>query len=327
MPHMVPVRCLPQESSGPHIVNSLPEQYERMFLIRSFEELLGRLFFEGRLTGTMHSCAGQEAVAVGVIGQLDRKDPVIGNHRSHGHYLARSDDLTGLLAEIMGKSGGVVGGRGGSQHFCGDAFYCNGIQGSMVPVAAGMALAEKKSGGKAIVTCFIGDGTLGQGVVYESLNLAGLWQLPILFVLENNGYAMSTPVADGVSGSIPARAQAFGIAHSEIDGNDVSQVAETAGDIIDRVRRRSEPYFLVANTYRFHGHSKSDDCCYRTGQEEEHWAQKDPLILSGKRLDSAEKKSIEAKCLERLQQTLEQVEKMPDACQENPETRAAQTVL
>src|SRR5215204_416232 len=168
--------------------------YERMYLIRRFEETLLGLFSEGKIAGTTHTYIGQEANAVGVIAHLEQKrDVVVSNHRCHGHYLAFTGDVDGLLREVMGREGGVCGGKGGSQHLWSGNFFSNGVLGSTVPVAAGMALAERERGSDAVTTAFIGDGTLGQGVVYETLNLASLWRLPLLFVLENNSYAQSTP--------------------------------------------------------------------------------------------------------------------------------------
>ena len=164
--------------------------YERMFFIRRFEETLLDLFSLGKLVGTTHTYIGQEANAVGIIDHLDPAvDVVFSNHRCHGHYLAFADDPFGLMCEVMGKGPGVCGGKGGSQHLCRGNFYSNGVLGSIVPVATGIALAEKKKGSGAVSTVFLGDGTLGEGVTYESLNIASLWKLPVLFVVENNHYA------------------------------------------------------------------------------------------------------------------------------------------
>ena len=192
--------------------------YERMLFIRRFEETLLDLFSQGKLVGTTHTYIGQEANGVGIIDHLEpERDVVFSNHRCHGHYLAFTDDAFGLLSEVMGKATGTCGGKGGSQHLCRGNFYSNGVLGSIVPVATGIALAEKRKGTGAVSTVFLGDGTLGEGVTYESLNMASLWKLPVLFVVENNHYAQSTPVELQLAGSIAARAGAFGVETAELD--------------------------------------------------------------------------------------------------------------
>ena len=215
---------------------SLQQLYGRMVLIRRLEETLLELFSLGKLVGTTHTYIGQEANAVGVIDHLDpAHDVVFSNHRCHGHYLAFTDDVDGLLGEVMGRVTGTCGGKGGSQHLCNGNFYSNGVQGSIVPVATGMAVAEKERGTGAVTVVFLGDGTLGQGTVYECLNLASLWSLPILFVVENNHYAQTTPRQLAVAGSIPDRALPFGIASSHLDTTDVLEV-QGGGRADDRRR-------------------------------------------------------------------------------------------
>ncbi|MFC1577174.1 thiamine pyrophosphate-dependent dehydrogenase E1 component subunit alpha [Candidatus Omnitrophota bacterium] len=290
----------------------LTELYKKMLLIRRFEEKLCELFTKDLLFGTIHSCIGQEANAVGVIDALDKsKDIVISNHRGHGHYIALTNDVDGLMAEIMGRETGVVGGRGGSQHLHNRNFYSNGVQGGMVPIAGGMALAEKMKGTKAIVVCFIGDGTLGQGNVYESMNLASLFSVPIFYVLENNLYAMSTHVKDSIAGSIIDRAKAFGIDTAEITTNDVELIYKESIAIIKRIRSLSKSYFLCINTYRLCGHSKSDDCSYRTKEEEMEWRKKDPLLIAAAKLKSNDVKMIERECTERLKKSLQRGQNAP----------------
>src|SRR3954471_8634161 len=167
--------------------------YRRMRFIRRFEETLLALFEEGLLNGTTHACIGQEADAGGLVDDLREGDHLFSNHRCHGHFLAWTGDAFGLLAEIMGKPAGLCAGIGGSQHICAPGFKSNGVQGGIVPAAAGIALAEQLRGSDALSVVFLGDGTLGEGVVYETLNLAALWKLPLLVVLEDNGWAQSTP--------------------------------------------------------------------------------------------------------------------------------------
>lgn len=277
--------------------------YERMFFVRRFEETLLDLFSLGKLVGTTHTYIGQEANAVGLIAHLDpERDVVFSNHRCHGHYLAFTDDAYGLLCEVMGKADGVCGGKGGSQHLYNGNFYSNGVLGSIVPVAAGIALAEKRKETGAVSTVFLGDGTLGQGVTYESLNMASLWRLPVLFVVENNHYAQSTPVELELAGSIAARGAAFGIKSDELDTTDVEEVHDAAGRALARIRETGGPFFLVLNTYRFSPHSKSDD--QRDPAEIEERRRRDPLLVAGARLAESERTAIEARCEERLSETV-----------------------
>ena len=233
--------------------------YRRMRFIRRFEERLLDLFEEGALNGTTHACIGQEADCVGVIEHLRPGDHIFSNHRCHGHYLAWTGDALGLLAEIMGKSAGVCGGIGGSQHLCTTGFKSNGILGGTVPAAAGIALAMKLAGRDAISVAFIGDGTFGEGVLYETLNIASLWALPLLVVVENNGYAQSTPIAANMAGDLPARLAAFGIAVSHLDSTDVREIDAEAARLVAEVRETRTPRALVIDTYRLCHHSKSDD--------------------------------------------------------------------
>jgi acetoin:2,6-dichlorophenolindophenol oxidoreductase subunit alpha len=267
-------------------VADVHDLYEQMLVIRRFEETLLAMFSAGALVGTTHAYIGQEAGAVGVIGHLDpARDVVFSNHRCHGHYIAFTGDLTGLFAEVMGRADGVCGGKGGSQHLCRGNFYSNGVQGSIVPVATGMALAEKAKGTGAVVVVFLGDGTLGQGTVYESLNMAALWRLPILFVVENNHYAQTTPIELAVAGSIPARGAAFGMAVTDLDTTDVEELHAAAGAVIARIRATGEPAFLVLDTYRFAPHSKGDET--RDPAEIAAQRPRDPLRVVRARLDPA----------------------------------------
>lgn len=271
--------------------------YEEMFLIRYFEEHMERLFKKGELVGTVHGCIGQEAVAVGVVSALSKGDIVTGNHRSHGHFLAYCGDIKGLMAEIMGKEIGIVAGRGGSQHLQKMNFYSNGVQGSLVPVAVGMAYAESLKKSDHVVICFLGDGTLGQGVVYEALNMASLWSLPVIFVVENNAYAMSTRTEDAAAGTFVGRGRAFGIESNETTTSDVEVIFDKAKEIVHYVRTNKRPFFWVINTYRFCGHSKGDDKAYRTKEEETERLQTDPLKVLREKLGAAVCEPIEAKCV------------------------------
>jgi TPP-dependent pyruvate/acetoin dehydrogenase alpha subunit len=281
--------------------------YERMYLIRRVEETLLDLFTAGKLSGTTHTCIGQEANAVGVITHLEHgRDVVVSNHRCHGHYLALTDDLGGLLREVMGKQGGVCGGKGGSQHLCNDGFYSNGILGSTLPVAAGMALAERERGSGAVTAVFLGDGTLGQGVVYETLNISSLWHLPLLVVVENNFYAQTTPSRLQIAGQILDRGSAFGLKARQLATTDVAEIQTAAGEAVAAIRETQEPYFLVLDTYRFAPHSKGDD--FRDPAEIEEARTRDPLIVAGSRLADGEREAIDAACESRLRQALDEAE-------------------
>jgi 2-oxoisovalerate dehydrogenase E1 component len=271
----------------------------RMELIRAFEERLLELFSEGKLSGTTHTCIGQEVCAFGVLEAIDRdRDIVFSNHRCHGHFLIYGDNVDGLIAEIMGRETGVCGGRGGSQHLCERNFYSNGIQGGIVPVATGMALAEKLKNSGAVAICFIGDGTLGQGAVYESLNMASLWDVPIIYVLEHNRYAQSTATARTTSGDVVARAEAFGIeAHRQL-ASDPIQVTEHMSEIIADVRQRPRPFFQVLDTERLAAHSKGDDD--RSGSELDSIRASDPLMALRERVGEEQSRSSQAAARDRI---------------------------
>lgn len=247
----------------------------RVSLIRGVERRLLDLFAEGKLFGTVHTCIGQEWTGVAVAEALLDGDRIFTNHRGHGHFLARTDDVDGLVAEVMGKQTGVCGGRGGSQHLCSGGVYSNGIQGGIVPVAAGLAMAETLRGSGRITVVFIGDGTLGEGAVYETFNLASKWDLPLLVVLENNLYAQSTPQSQNLSGDIEARASAFGLLTGRAETWEPQSLLETARDLVDRVRRTSRPAFLRIDTYRLMAHSKGDDG--RDPEEVRSFWERDPL--------------------------------------------------
>lgn len=268
------------------------ELFKSMALIRAFERALLRLFSEGKLNGTTHTCIGQEAVAVSVIGSLDlTRDCVFSNHRCHGHFLAYGGTMEVLLAEIMGREGAVCQARGGSQHLHYRNFFTNGVQGSIAPVAAGVARAEKLKGSGTVVCCFLGDGTLGEGAVYEALNAAKLWELPILFALEDNKYAQSTPTATTIAGQIEDRGRAFGIETRKVALSDPVKARDKVTTSVERIRASSQPELLVFDTYRLEAHSKGDD--NRDPAEVERFRSTDPYALLKARL-GAEGAALEA---------------------------------
>jgi TPP-dependent pyruvate/acetoin dehydrogenase alpha subunit len=284
--------------------------FVQMTTIRTVEERLLRLFSEGLLNGTVHTCIGQEACAVGVVGALDRtRDIIFSNHRGHGHFLAYCDDVEGLIAELMGRSKGVCGGLGGSQHLHKDNFYSNGVQGGIVPVATGMALAEKEKGSGAIVAVFLGDGTFGEGVVYESLNIAALWALPILFVVEHNGYAQSTPSSLEHAGALDARTEPFGIPAAVLEVKDPCEVHAAAKTLVDSVRQRSTPRALFLLTYRLSPHSKGDD--NRDPAEVDRYRCLDPLRILREKMEPVWRDGVEMEVRQRVERAVEKAREMP----------------
>lgn len=285
------------------------ERYEQLLLIRRFEERLLELFSLGKLNGTTHTCLGQEATAVATAEHLGEDDLVFASHRCHGHYLARFGDVVGLLAEIMGRAGGVCGGRGGSQHLCRDGFFSNGIQGGYLGVATGMAFAEKRLERRSVVVAFIGDGTLGEGATYEALNLAAVWQVPLLVVVEYNGVAQTTPTSTSLSGSVEDRFRAFAIPCESIESTDVEVLTERFGNLIGNVRENQCPRAVVVRNVRLGPHSKGDD--HRPAAELAQARALDPLTVHGERLSPAERDDIEQRITDRLRQAEQEVENQP----------------
>lgn len=249
--------------------------------IREVENKFLELFSQGRMNGTVHTCVGQEFSAVAVAGQLKPEDWVSSNHRCHGHFISKTGNWEGLVDELMGLKSGVCMGVGSSQHLYARGFLSNGPQAALVPVATGIALHHKGIASGPISVSFIGEGTLGEGVLYEALNLASLWQVPQLFVCENNLYSQSTPQVNGVAGSIRARAEAFGLRYFEADTWNAGDLMRVAREAIDFVRAGRKPAFITVRTYRLNAHSKGDDD--RNQTEVAFFREHDPLtrLLSG----------------------------------------------
>jgi 2-oxoisovalerate dehydrogenase E1 component len=241
------------------IPSELLHLIKQAVLIRKTEEKLLELFSLGKLNGTVHTCVGQELSAVAVLNNLLQDDFVVSNHRGHGHYIARTGDIKGMIAEILGKKSGSVGGVGGSQHLANHKYLSNGIQGGMTPVISGIALANKLRNTNNISIAFTGDGTFGEGILYESLNIAAVWDLPVLFVLENNGYAQSTSMKQTFKGSVQQRVEGFGLTYFQTSTENPASLLEVCAQAKEYVRSNSKPCLLEIQTQRLNSHSKSDD--------------------------------------------------------------------
>jgi 2-oxoisovalerate dehydrogenase E1 component len=288
--------AIPGIARDPHGKPMLPLEpavlYRFGHLLRLSEQLLLDLFGKGLLSGTTHTCIGQELCQMAVVRALtDPDDVVLSNHRNHGHFLTYSGAFDGLVAEIMGRETGVCGGVGGSQHLAFRHFHSNGVQAGMTAIGAGLALAARRRQSQGIIACFIGDGTLGEGLLYETLNLASVWRVPMLFVVENNGIAQTTPSSETLGGSIVARGAAFGLSTWELDDADPDFMAG-AEAVVAAVRERGEPGFLVIHTRRLGPHSKGDDL--RDAAEMDAIRDRDPLRRLGGTLDVEDRAEIEA---------------------------------
>jgi 2-oxoisovalerate dehydrogenase E1 component len=264
-----------KDSHGKILSNKIVELVERMLLIREFEENVLELFNQGKIYGTTHTSIGQEAIAVAALSNITENDHVFSNHRCHGHYIAYGGDIKLFFAELMGKKSGVVGGRGGSQHIRYRNFFTNGVQGGIVGNATGIALSKKIKKQEGVVYCFMGDGTLGQGLSYESFNFASLKSLPIIYIIENNQYAMSTKYTDAVAGSIRQRTEAFGIRTLETNSSDIFELIEIFGEAKAILELDPQPVAVVANTYRLSPHSKGDEI--RSHEELSYYKNTDPI--------------------------------------------------
>jgi len=270
--------------------DSLVEMFEQMLLIRRFEEKIKELYMKGVIQGMLHLCIGQEAVAVGVMSVLGKEDYIVSTHRGHGHFIAKGADIRLMMAELFGKRTGYCKGKGGSMHIADidlGHLGANGIVGESLPIATGAALALKEiKQTDQIVVCFFGDGALNTGEFHESLNLAGLWKLPVVFVCENNLYAISTHVKRACAiDDVAKRADSYGMPGATVDGQDVSAVRKETESAIARARNSEGPSLLICQTYRFLGHGRNPDCSrYRSKKEEEEWKARCPILTFQKKL-------------------------------------------
>lgn len=303
--------------------DQLTSLYRQMYQIRHFELKVNELFLQGFIPGTIHLSHGQEAVPAGVCANLRAEDYVIPTHRGHGHALAKGMSPVDLFAELFARETGCSRGKGGSLHI-GDMSKGiapgNPVVGSFVPVAAGMALAFKKQGTDKVVASFFGDGAINTGPLHEGINLAAIWELPVVFICENNQYAISTRV-DQVTrlDELVVRASAYGIPGVRVDGNDVLAVYTAANEAVQRARARGGPTFIECLTYRQGGHKRDDAATYRPKEEVEHWLELDPLprmrdFLIGENILSEEAlEALEANVLVDLDAAVEEALAAPPA--------------
>jgi pyruvate dehydrogenase E1 component alpha subunit len=265
--------------------DELLEMQRRMLRIRYFDERASKMVKRGHIPGTVHTSIGQEAQVVGATMALGDQDYMSGNHRSHGHPIGKGSPLGPLMAELVGKATGVCKGKGGSLHladFAVGSLGESGIVGSSIPIAAGAALSAKVLGKKHVSLAFFGDGAANQGVLYEAMNMAGVWKLPVIFLCENNQYALSTPAHTVTSGVIADRAAGFGMKGVRVEaGQDILAVYEAVSEAVARARNGEGPTLVEVVTYRFNEHSEGlrIGTDYRDSDEREEWLKKDPIVL------------------------------------------------
>ncbi|MGE5221976.1 MAG: thiamine pyrophosphate-dependent dehydrogenase E1 component subunit alpha [Omnitrophica WOR_2 bacterium] len=296
--------------------------YQRMFLIRRFEETANELYMQGRIPSTLHLYIGQEAVAVGVSSVLRQDDYVLSTHRPHGHALAKGVSPRLIMAELFGKATGACKGKGGSMHV-GDMqvgmLPAIAIVGGNAPIAAGLALANKMLKTDRVSVCYFGDGASNEGAWHEAMNAAAIWSLPTLFVCENNLYGASTPfnLVFNIK-NVAERAGAYGMPGVTVDGNDVLAVHQAAREAVARARSGEGPTLVECMTYRQCGHSRSDPRTYRTREEEDEWKQHDPIasfrqwLLSQSQVDEATLRQIEASVEDAIKDAIDFAESSPE---------------
>ncbi|GBD10130.1 Acetoin:2,6-dichlorophenolindophenol oxidoreductase subunit alpha [Candidatus Thermoflexus japonica] len=300
----------------------LIEWLYQMHLIRAFEETVEQLYAAGKMHGTMHLSIGQEAVAVGAIAALRPDDYITSTHRGHGHAIAKGQDIRAMLAELLGKETGICRGRGGSMHLADlerGNLGANGIVAGGIPIAVGAGLSIRMQGQDRVVLCFFGDGAANHGNFHEGLNMAAIWRLPVVFLCENNQYAMSMPIRKAMAvPRVADRAAAYGIPGETVDGMDVLAVYRAVRAAVERARRGEGPTLIEAITYRYKGHSKSDRQVYRTKEEVQAWMARDPIarfrawLIAQGWLSEAEAAEIEARARQAIGEALRVAEGDPE---------------
>jgi pyruvate dehydrogenase E1 component alpha subunit len=302
--------------------DQLIEMYATMCTIRRFEQMADRLYASGKVHGTMHLSAGQEAVAVGAARAMRPNDYLLNHHRGHGHFIAKGADVKRMMAEFLGKDTGYCRGRGGSMHIAdveSNNLGANGIVGGGISLAVGVGLALQMQRKPEIVLSIFGDGAVNEGIFHESLNMAALWDLPVLFLCENNQYAMSMPVTRATAKlPIAEKAGAYGMPGYHVDGNDVLQVYEVISQAAEHVRQGDGPVLVEAVTYRYFGHSKSDRNLYRSEDEIDEWKKNDPIIrfrqnlIEGQILDVQQAEKIDLEAQELIDEAVAYAEASPE---------------
>ncbi len=317
-----------EENSQTHTEGPLPYErefllglYERMVTIREFEDGIKFLFLEGIMPGTIHQCQGQEATAVGVCANLRQNDFITSTFRSHGHALAKGLTMQEMLDELFGATTGCCKGKGGSMHMGNMAkgmIPGIAIVGGGIPVAAGMALAYKMEKTDRVAACFFGDGAVAEGAFHEGINMAAIWNLPVVFVCENNLYGASTHVSKVMRDTnIARRVASYGIEGRQVDGNDVLAVYEAAKEAVQQCRDGSGPAFLELLTYRRTGHSRRDACHYQPKPEREEWFAKDPIdrfaeVLKAQGIaDDEGLEAIKSRILKQFEEAVENAKRAP----------------
>jgi len=267
--------------------DSYLRMYSQMAKIRAFEDRANQLYLDAKMPGLTHMYSGQEAVAVGICEALKVTDKITSTHRGHGHCVAKGAELKEMFCELLGKEEGYCRGKGGSMHIADQSngnLGANAIVGGSMGIATGSALRAKLNGEDDVTVCFFGDGATAQGLMYEVMNMAALWKLPVIYACENNGYSEYTATDEIAAGNILDRARAFGIEAHQVDGQDVLAVNKLAIDLVDRARKGKGPFFIELLTYRYHGHHVGDisRSYYRPKEEEDHWKKnKDPIKILG----------------------------------------------
>ncbi len=301
--------------------------YQQMLLIRRFEERCAQLYVEGKIGGFLHLYIGQEAVAVAAMSLLRPDDYFVTSYRDHGYALARGTDPRPLLAELCGKATGISRGKGGSMHFYDvplGNFGGDGIVGGHLPVAAGMGYAIRLRQTEQVVLCFFGDGAVNEGAFHEALNVSALWDLPVVYIIENNRYGMGTSLdrASSVK-DLYQRASAYGMPRRDVNGMDLMAVRSALGEAVDLARKSKRPSLIEVETYRYRGHSMSDPGKYRTKEEVEQMMRFDPIFLWSKRLmeqervTEAELEAFDKEILAKIDECVKFVESSPDPAPES----------
>ena len=269
----------------------IKRMYELAYTIRRFEQVAIEQYRQGNIRGYLHPYLGEEAIAVGTISALEPDDYIVSTHRGHGHAIAKGHEPKFMMAELFGKVTGYCRGRGGSMHVANldlRNIGANGIVGGGMPIAAGAGMAIKQKGGSQVVVCFFSDGASNNGVFHESINLAAIYRLPVIFVLENNHYAVSTPIGEtALVKDLSIRAESYGIPGFTLDGNDAVMIFQAMKEPLDRARRGDGPSLVECNTFRHGGHHVNDPGTYMPKDQLEHWKSKDPVDILRKNLHQA----------------------------------------